>query len=61
VDFFLQFTWSFQLHYGPGIESASNRNKYQESSLGVKYVGVADVLAEVLFGRLPNTGLHHYL
>jgi hypothetical protein len=21
---------SFQLHYGPGVDSASNRNKYQE-------------------------------
>jgi hypothetical protein len=28
---FFQFTKSFQLHYGPGIDSASNRNEYQES------------------------------
>jgi hypothetical protein len=27
---------SFQPHYGPGVDSASNRNKYQESSWGVK-------------------------
>jgi hypothetical protein len=27
---------SFQPHYGHGVESASNRNEYQESSLGVK-------------------------
>jgi hypothetical protein len=27
---------SFQLHYGPGVDSASNRNEYQESSWGVK-------------------------
>jgi hypothetical protein len=26
---------SFQPHYGPGVDSASNRNEYQESSLGV--------------------------
>ena len=30
------FTWtsSFRLHYGPGIGSVSNRNKYQEYFLG---------------------------
>jgi hypothetical protein len=27
---------SFQQHYGPGVDSASNRNEYQEPSLGVK-------------------------
>jgi hypothetical protein len=27
---------SFQPHYGPGADSASNRNKYQEPSWGVK-------------------------
>jgi hypothetical protein len=32
VDFFQ----SFQQHYGPGVDSASNRNEYQESSWGVK-------------------------
>jgi hypothetical protein len=26
---FFQFTKSFQPHYGPGVESASNRNEYQ--------------------------------
>jgi hypothetical protein len=31
TDFF-QFTYSFQPHYGPGVDSASNRNEYQESS-----------------------------
>jgi hypothetical protein len=35
VEFF-QFTQSFQPHYGPGVDSASNRNEYQESSWGVK-------------------------
>jgi hypothetical protein len=24
------------MHYGPGVDSASNRNEYQESSWGVK-------------------------
>jgi hypothetical protein len=27
---------SFQPHYGPGVDSASNRNEYQESFWGVK-------------------------
>jgi hypothetical protein len=27
---------SFQPHYGPGVDSASKRNEYQESSWGVK-------------------------
>jgi hypothetical protein len=33
---FLQFTYSFQPHYGPGVDSASNRNEYQEYFCGVK-------------------------
>jgi len=37
--------WNFSLtqpfwpHYGPGVDSASNRNKYQEYFLGVKAAG----------------------
>jgi hypothetical protein len=27
---------SFQPHYGPGVDTGSNRNEYQESSWGVK-------------------------
>jgi len=27
---------SFRLHYGPGVDSASNRNEYQEYFLGIK-------------------------
>jgi len=27
---------SFRSHYGPGVDSASNRNEYQEDFLGVK-------------------------
>ena len=30
---------SFRSHYGPGVDSASNRNQYQEYFLGVKAVG----------------------
>jgi hypothetical protein len=33
-DFLL--TYSFRLHYGPGVDSASNRNEYQEYPLGVR-------------------------
>jgi hypothetical protein len=29
-------TQSFQPHYGPGVDSACNRNEYQEYFLGVK-------------------------
>jgi hypothetical protein len=32
-------TLSFRPHYGPGVDSASNRNKYQEYFLGVKVAG----------------------
>jgi len=32
-------TSSFQPHYGPGFDSASNRNEYQEYFLEVKAVG----------------------
>jgi hypothetical protein len=32
-------TDSFRSHYGPGIDSASNRNEYQEYFLGVKAAG----------------------
>jgi hypothetical protein len=37
--------WNFSLtqfflpHYGPGVDSASNRNEYQEYFLGVKAAG----------------------
>jgi hypothetical protein len=37
--------WNFSLtqyflsHYGPGVDSASNRNEYQEDFLGVKAAG----------------------
>jgi hypothetical protein len=33
---FFQFTKSFQSHYGPKVDSASNRNEYQKLPLGVK-------------------------
>ena len=29
----------FRSHYGPGVDSVSNRNKYQEYFLGVKAAG----------------------
>ena len=32
-------TQSFRSHYGPGVDSASNRNEYQDNFLGVKAVG----------------------
>ena len=30
---------SFRSHYGPGVDSSSNRNEYQEYFLGVKEAG----------------------
>ena len=38
-DWNFSLTQSFQPHYGPGADSASNRNEYQEYFLGVKEVG----------------------
>jgi hypothetical protein len=32
-------TLSYRPHYGPGVDSASNRNEYQEYFLGVKATG----------------------
>jgi hypothetical protein len=32
-------TQSFRPHYGPGADTASNRNEYQEYFLGVKAAG----------------------
>jgi hypothetical protein len=31
-----QMTYLFRLHYGPEVDSASNRNEYQEPSLGLR-------------------------
>jgi len=31
---------SFRSHYGPGVDTVSNRNEYQECFLGVKAAGV---------------------
>ena len=38
LEFFIDIK-SFQSHYGPGVNSASNRNEYQEHFLGVKAAG----------------------
>jgi len=38
TGFFIEMK-SFRSHYGPGVDSASNRNEYQEHFLGVKAVG----------------------
>jgi len=35
--FFIEI--SFRSHYGPGVDSACNRNEYQEHFLGVKAAG----------------------
>jgi len=38
LEFFIDIK-SFRSHYGPGVDSASNRNEYQEHFLGVKVAG----------------------
>jgi len=37
LEFFIDIK-SFRSHCGPGVDSASNRNDYQEDFLGVKAV-----------------------
>jgi len=37
-EFFVDIK-SFRSHYGPGVDSASNRNEYQEYFLAVKAAG----------------------
>ena len=39
VSGFFIDTKSFRLHYCPGVDSASNRNEYQEYFLGIKAAG----------------------
>jgi len=38
LEFFIDIK-SFRSHYGLGVDSASNRNEYQEHFLGVKAAG----------------------
>ena len=35
----VNFIFIFRSHYGPGVDSASNRNEYQENFLGVNAAG----------------------
>ena len=39
VSLEFSLTQSFRPHYGPGVDSMSNRNEYQEYFLGVKAAG----------------------
>ena len=38
-EIFLWYNLSFRPHYGPVVDTASNRNEYQEYFLGVKAAG----------------------
>jgi len=38
IEFVIEIK-SFRSHYGPGVDSACNRNEYQEYFLGVKAAG----------------------
>jgi len=37
--YYFSFTQPFRSHYDPGVDSAPNRNEYQEDILGVKAAG----------------------
>jgi len=39
--------WIFRSHYGPGVDSASNRNEYQEYFLGVKAAGAQGAVLQI--------------
>jgi len=47
LEFFIDIN-SFRSHYGPGVDSASNANEYQEHFLGEKVAG-ADNLTTILY------------
>ena len=38
LEFFIHIK-SFRTHYGPGVDSATNRNEYQDHFLGLKAAG----------------------
>jgi hypothetical protein len=38
LEFFIDIK-SFRSHYGPGVDTASNRSEYEEDFLGVKAAG----------------------
>jgi len=38
LEFFIAIK-SFRSHYGPGVDTASNRNEYQDNFLGIKAAG----------------------
>jgi hypothetical protein len=38
-DWIFSLTYSFRVHSGPGVDSVSNRNEYQEYFLRVKAAG----------------------
>ena len=39
MPIFVYVTKSFRSHYDPAVDSASNRNEYQEHFLGLKAAG----------------------
>jgi len=57
LKFFIDIK-SFRSHYGPGVDSASNRNEYQEPFLGVKADNLTTILyrcREIWEPELPGT------
>jgi hypothetical protein len=49
-------TQSFRSHYGPGLDSASNRNEYQEYFLGPCHLRVPIVLKSGSLRLLEPSG-----
>jgi len=54
IHFFIEMK-SFRSHYGPGVDSASNKNEYQEYFLGVKAAGVFGWQPTTVLGRFHET------
>jgi hypothetical protein len=55
MGWIFQFTYSFQPHYGPGVDLASSRSEYQESSWGkgrpVRKADNLNTICEPIFYR----------
>jgi hypothetical protein len=50
----LSLTQSFRTHYGPGVDSASNRYEYQVYFLGVKAESIPDVVIGIFHWHNPS-------
>ena len=51
----------FRSHYGPGVESTSNRNEYQEYFLGVKAAGAYGWQPTTIYAVVTQSGNLNFL